>query len=94
MHPSAPIQQIAILELQERQAESEGDAGTGVQKGPNPPRGVQGSTAYTNGEKPLPILTARTPCCVRAFQLSAQELEGREAACSGCRGDAAPLNGK
>jgi hypothetical protein len=37
--------------------------------------------------------TAGIPCCVRAFQLSAQELEGRGAACKGCKGGAAPLNG-
>jgi hypothetical protein len=70
----------AIIELQAREAEGGGTACTGVQKW-HTPAAVQGSTAHMNGAKTLPILTAETPCCVRAFQLSAQELEGRGAAC-------------
>jgi hypothetical protein len=90
MHPSAPIQQTAIIELQAREAERRGDACTGVQKGHNP-RGVQGSAATLTGGKALPILTAGITCCARAYKSSAQELDGRGAACKEVQGGAAPL---
>jgi hypothetical protein len=81
LHPSVPISQVTIFELQTQEAEGQGDACRGRRRGATP----------LNEKKTLPTLTAGilfAPC----LNLPAHELQGRGAACRGAQGGATPWN--
>jgi hypothetical protein len=68
-----------------------GDPCTGVHEWGQPPAVGPGKRSPHELGKALPILTAEIPCCLSAFTLSANDVEGRGAACRVVQEDAAPV---